>query len=131
MSGYISELLANSRLDLAVLFRDTETRGVSIQPLFDEALYVIGSAGLTLNHKQPDCPIRELAGVPLVAPSRGVGLRLLIERMFAKEEVELSIIADIDSLPTMIEIASRGSACTILPIIFPDDKESGDMAART
>jgi len=116
MSGYINELLANSRLDMAVLFRDTETRGVSVQPLFDEALYVIGSAGLSLPPEQLECPIHALAGVPLVVPSGGAGLRLLIERTFAKEDVELNIIADIDSLPTMIEIACRGSACTLLPI---------------
>jgi LysR family nitrogen assimilation transcriptional regulator len=115
MSGYISELLANSRVDLAVLFRDTETRGVSVQPLFDEDLYVIGSAGLNLSAEQLDCPLPELAGVPLVTPGGGVGLRLLIERTFAREDVALNIIADIDSLPTMIEIACRGTACTILP----------------
>jgi LysR family nitrogen assimilation transcriptional regulator len=115
MSGYISELLANGRLDLAILFRDTETRGVSIQPLFDEDLYVIGNAGLSLSVDQRDCPLSALAGVPLVAPGGGVGLRLLIERTFARENLALNIIADIDSLPTMIEIACRGTACTILP----------------
>ncbi|WP_442962707.1 LysR substrate-binding domain-containing protein [Pseudomonas sp. Leaf48] len=73
------------------------------------------SAGLKLSAEQLDCPLFELAGVPLVTPGGGVGLRLLIERTFAREDVALNIIADIDSLPTMIEIACRGTACTILP----------------
>jgi len=53
--------------------------------------------------------------VKLVAPGAGNGLRLLIERTFSSEKVELNIIADIDSLPALIFIAHSGRACTILP----------------
>jgi LysR family nitrogen assimilation transcriptional regulator len=61
------------------------------------------------------CALAKLAGVKLVAPGVLNGLRLLLERTFSRENVELNIIADIDSLPTMISIAHSGRACTILP----------------
>ena len=115
MSGYLTELLANSRLDLAVLFRDSESRGVSFQHLFDEELCVIGNLGLESLSPKSACPVSMLAGLPLVLPSSSQGLRLLIERTFNTVNIELNVVADIDSLPTLIAIAREGMACTILP----------------
>ncbi|GAB2924131.1 LysR substrate-binding domain-containing protein [Paraburkholderia jirisanensis] len=115
MSGYISEMLPNGRLDLALLFRDSETRGISVIPVFDEELYVLGNTGLSLRKTTTTCALSLLANVPLVAPSPTNGLRLVIERTFQREDVELNIVADIDSLPTMVAIAEEGLACTILP----------------
>jgi len=122
MSGYITELLANGRLDLALLFRDSPTRGISLHPLFDESLYVVGNAIPSLANTvdredplDPVCALRLLSGVPLVIPSAANGLRLLVERTFSAAEVDLNIVADIDSLPTLISIAISGDAVTILP----------------
>jgi LysR family transcriptional regulator, nitrogen assimilation regulatory protein len=115
MSGYITELLANGRLDLAILFRDTESLGVSVHPLFDEDLYVVGGTIDGLPGKAETCSLALLANMPMVAPGRSNGLRLLIERTFFQAGVDLNIVADIDSLPTMLEIAESGMACTVLP----------------
>ncbi|MGF6636602.1 LysR substrate-binding domain-containing protein [Paraburkholderia sp. 35.1] len=115
MSGYITELLANGRLDLAILFRDTESLGVSVHPLFDEDLYVVGHLVPNLSADDAVCPLKYLSNVPLVTPGPSNGLRLLIERTFARAGADLNIIADIDSLPTMLDIAESGTACTILP----------------
>ncbi|WP_250481827.1 LysR substrate-binding domain-containing protein [Caballeronia sp. NCTM5] len=115
MSGYITELLANGRLDLAILFRDTESLGVSVHPLFDEDLHVVGYPVPNLGEHDTTCPIQFLGNVPMVAPGPTNGLRLLIERTFSRAGVDLNIVADIDSLPTMLEIAESGTACTILP----------------
>ncbi|RQR59883.1 LysR family transcriptional regulator [Burkholderia sp. Bp9002] len=113
LSGYISELLLNGRLDLAVLFRDSECAGMSLSPLFDESLFVVGQ-GLP-GEDDDTCSLSQLANLPIVAPSSQQGLRLLIERAFARAGVELNIAADIDSLPGQIEIAHTGDAYAIIP----------------
>ena len=115
MSGYLNELLANGRLDLAILFRGSDTPGITALPVFDEALYVLGEPGGEVSARSTTCPLAKLAGVRLVAPGVLNGLRLLLERTFSRENVDLNIVADIDSLPTMISIAHSGRACTILP----------------
>jgi len=114
-SGYLAELLANVRLDMAVLFRDAETRGVSVHPLFDEDLYVFGHVGLRLESAMDVCPMQHLNGIPMVLNRSSQSLRLLIERSFARAGLELNVVADIDSLSTVILIAQKGLACTILP----------------
>ncbi|WP_321816300.1 MULTISPECIES: LysR substrate-binding domain-containing protein [unclassified Paraburkholderia] len=113
MSGYLNELLANGRLDLAILFRDTPTPGISALPVLDEELYVMGEPGVPARART--CTLASLADVPLVAPGVANGLRLLIERTFAREQVPLNIIADIDSLPMLLSAAQSGAASTILP----------------
>ena len=100
MSGHLAELMANGRLDMAILFREAETRGVSVRPLFEEYLYVFGEIGGI--RAGEDVPLRRLAGLPLVLPSATNGLRLLIERALAREGIEPEVVADIDSLPTML-----------------------------
>ncbi|MGU7770493.1 LysR substrate-binding domain-containing protein [Burkholderia sp. MR1-5-21] len=115
MSGYINELLANGRLDLAILFRESNTTGITAMPVLDEELYLLGEPGGSVSPRARTCSLAALAGVPLVAPGLSNGLRLLIERTCAREEVPLNIIADIDSLPILLSIARTGAACTILP----------------
>ncbi|KVT58194.1 LysR family transcriptional regulator [Burkholderia ubonensis] len=115
MSGFINELLANGRLDLAILFRESNTTGITAMPLFDEVLHLLGEPGGAVAPRARTCSLASLAGVPLVAPGVQNGLRLLLERTFAREEVPLNIIADVDSLPTLMSLAQSGMACTILP----------------
>ncbi|QGZ65140.1 LysR substrate-binding domain-containing protein [Paraburkholderia acidisoli] len=115
MSGYLNELLANGRLDIGILFRETNTAGISAMPVLDEELYLLGDLGKRVSERAKTCPLPVLADVPLVAPGASNGLRVLLERVFAREQVPLNIIADIDSLPTLLSVAQSGAACTILP----------------
>jgi LysR family transcriptional regulator, nitrogen assimilation regulatory protein len=115
MSGYLNELLANGRLDLAILFRESDTPGITAIPVLDETLYIMGEPGGEVSARSSTCTLSKLSGVRLVAPGVSNGLRLLLERTFLRENVDLNIVADIDSLPTLIAIAHSGKACTILP----------------
>jgi LysR family nitrogen assimilation transcriptional regulator len=98
---------------MAILFRQTPTRGVFVQPLFDEDLYVFGHTGSPKGGKGEGCPLRQLDGVPMVLPSNSP-FRLIIERSFMRAGLLLNVVADIDSLSTRMAIAQAGSACTIL-----------------
>jgi len=126
MSGYIGELLANGRLDLAILFRDSNTSGVTALPIFDEDLYVLGEPVGGVSPTALTCPLAQLSGIPMVVPSVVNGLRILLERIFMLENIDLNIIADIDSLPTLLAIARTGAACTILPASAVAQRSAGD-----
>jgi LysR family nitrogen assimilation transcriptional regulator len=129
MSGYISELLNNNRLDFAILFRDTPSRAVEPEPLASESLYLIGTppgpAAGTARRRggahtgQPagaaTIALKALDGVPLVLPSGSQGLREVVEHSFAKAGIALNVVADLDSLPFLLASAREGLACTILP----------------
>jgi LysR family nitrogen assimilation transcriptional regulator len=114
MSGYLEELLAQGRLDMAIQFRDAETRGIGLQPLLEEDLYVIGHAAS--GEAADMCELRELDGLPMVLGVSAQGIRMLVERCFAQARLELNVVADIDSFRTSLAIAGSGAACTILPL---------------
>jgi LysR family transcriptional regulator, nitrogen assimilation regulatory protein len=114
LSGYLTELLMNNRLDCAVLFRDSAVKGLSLEPLVEEDLFLVTCAEAPLA-AQPKCSIRDLAAMPLVLPSIAHDLRLLTELAFMRLGIKLNVVADVDSLPTLREIARLGVAVTILP----------------
>jgi len=114
MSGYLGELLAHGRLDVAIQFVGDAARGLNIQPLLEEDLYVVGDTGHV--HPAEDCPVRELDGVPVVIPLHAQGLRMLVERSFAASAVELNVVSNVDSFRAMLAIARSGDACAILPL---------------
>jgi LysR family transcriptional regulator, nitrogen assimilation regulatory protein len=111
MSGYLGELLGHGRLDMAIQFRDAETRGIQLQPLLEEDLYVIGQP--PSGEAAEEC---ELDGVPIVLGVSAQGIRMLMERSFAQARLELNVVADVDSFRTALAIAGTGAACTVLPL---------------
>ncbi len=113
-TGYLAELLANGRLDMAVMFRHMPTRGVAVQPLFDEDLCLYGQVGKRKVQPAEVCPLRELDGIPMVLPGGFQALRLIVQRSFARAGIELNVVAEVDSLRTRMLIAQEGAACTIL-----------------
>jgi LysR family nitrogen assimilation transcriptional regulator len=115
MSGYLNELMVNGRLDLGILFRESDTPGITAMPVLDETLYLLGEPGGDISPRSTTCPLAKLKGIPMVAPGASNGLRFLLERTFLSEKVDLNIVADIDSLPSLLLIAHSGRACTILP----------------
>ncbi len=114
MSGYISELLNQNRLDFAILFRDTASRAVEPEPLASEPLYLIGTPPGRAT-RSATIALKALDGMPLVLPSGSQGLREVVERSFAKAGIALNVVADLDSLPFLLAAAREGLACTVLP----------------
>ena len=112
LSGYLIELLANGRLDMAVLFRFTETRGVTVMPMFKERLSLYGAPWVG-DPEASTVPLRLISDVPLVLPGKANGLRILVERTFAREDLHLNVVSDMDSLPTMMTLARKGTVATI------------------
>lgn len=132
MSGYIAELLNNNRLDFAILFRDTPSRAVEVEPLASEALYLVGQPpGRKTGAPRPrgrgdaTIPLEDLAEVPLVLPSGSQGLREVLEQRASQAGIRLKVVADLDSLPILLSTAAEGLACTILPA----SAVSGDASA--
>jgi len=115
MSGYVEELFGQGRMDLAVVYLDRPGTGADDVPLYAEDLYLVG--------EPPERPpaddriaLRDLDGVPIVAPGTRSSLRALIERALREQRVTPDVVADVESLGTMVQVAERGEACAILPL---------------
>ncbi|MBM0205290.1 hypothetical protein JNW90_21295, partial [Micromonospora sp. STR1s_5] len=106
-------MIARHRLELAILFRDKSTPGIDVQPIVREELFLATAAGSIAG---TTITMREVARLPLVLPSSTHTLRSLIDASFAELGIDLTVVADVDSLPTMRRAAASGLAATILPM---------------
>lgn len=113
LSGYLHELVVRHRLELAILYRNKSSQGVTARPVLREDLYVLMKDGST---SASTMTMREVSDLPLVMPSPTHTLRTMVEAAFAQEGLTLNVIADVDSLPTMRKVAASGLAATILPV---------------
>jgi LysR family nitrogen assimilation transcriptional regulator len=118
LSGHLTELLANNRLDLAIIFRDRPVKGIEVEPLLEEDLFFATQANPALG---PETPMSSLADVPFVLPSAMQSLRVLIDKSFGRLGVDLKVVVEVDSLPTIRATVAAGLASAILPqsALFP------------
>lgn len=112
-SGFLRERLQSGRLDLALLYDDAVEAGLSRQPLLDDQLVLVTSARADL---PTTLPLSELGRWPLVLPGREHGLRRLIDDACSAEKLELTIVAEIESLNTVKRATEAGLGNTILPL---------------
>lgn len=131
LSGYLAELVARHRLDLSVLYIDTPAKGLVVEPLVREDLFLVTRRDVGNDTPENTIPMKDVAGLPLVLPSQTHSLRTLIDRSFSQISLSIRVIADVDSLPTMRRAAAAGVAATILPMAaLSQESEDGLLTVR-
>ncbi|MDM0104316.1 LysR substrate-binding domain-containing protein [Variovorax sp. J22R24] len=115
LSGHLGKMLEARQLDLAVLFQTDTPRRWSVSPLLDEKLYVIASRTLPKRPAGAKVRLSQLAGVPLILPSAGHGLRATLTAAFARARIEPTIVAEIDGLALLMDAVLAGQGATIQP----------------
>jgi LysR family tcuABC transcriptional regulator len=117
LSGHLEHMTRIGQLDLAVLFSPTAASELSAEPLLSEELFVIVGADTALAPPgQASLTLREVAALPLVLPSPGHGLRRRIALEFERAALPLQVVAEIDSLPLLMQCIGRGLGATIKPM---------------
>jgi LysR family nitrogen assimilation transcriptional regulator len=112
MSGFVTEWLEESRVDLAVLYGEKqEVKFVSIPLLREELVMLIPpeTAG--------DCTTAEeaLADMPLILPSNTHGLRITLEQKMRQRNIAIDPTIEVDSYGNIKRLVASGYGCSILP----------------
>ncbi|GGE22643.1 LysR family transcriptional regulator [Aureimonas endophytica] len=119
MSGYVLDWLRLGRVDLGLLYAFVEDRGLRSIGLLSEALHLFGPAGDPDEDALPPAgapvPIGALAGLPLILPSPGHGLRDLVEEKAAAEGARLGAAIEIDAYGAIKTLVERGLGFSVLP----------------
>jgi len=127
-SGFVHEWLAGGRLDLAVLYNAPRTKHLLTEQLLVEELFLVGPGDAA---GQKDVPLADIAQLPLILPSRPHGLRILIDTIAARENIELRIDFELDSLAAIKELVEDGTGWTILSFASVyREVDAGRLTAR-
>lgn len=115
-AGTLSEFIMTGRIDLALAYTAPSMSGVRCQELFIEELFALVPRSLDLRPRSDGMvDILNLRGVPAVLPSATHFLRGIIDRACVRSGFEPLVVAEIDSLPALLQATSSGLGITILP----------------
>lgn len=110
LSIRLREWLVAGRLDMAIMFDPAPTPQIQEETLAREPLMLFGASPL------PRCMrLKDACALPLVMPSGPNALRSLLESHTRPRGLPLSIVAEADSVQTILTLVSRGVAHAVLP----------------
>ncbi|EDY0212968.1 tricarballylate utilization LysR family transcriptional regulator TcuR [Salmonella enterica subsp. enterica serovar Kentucky] len=115
LSGNQERMINTRQIDLAVVFQKDKILRWSARPILEEQLFLIGSHALLA--ALPDNPItpEQLAGIPLIMPSQGHGLRGRLDAVCQEHALNVEIVAEIDGLALLMRAVRDGLGATLQP----------------
>ncbi|ESJ31175.1 tricarballylate utilization LysR family transcriptional regulator TcuR [Salmonella enterica] len=115
LSGNLERMINPRQIDLAVVFQKDKILRWSARPILEEQLFLIGSHALLT--ALPDNPItpEQLAGIPLIMPSQGHGLRGRLDAVCQEHALNVEIVAEIDGLALLMRAVRDGLGATLQP----------------
>ncbi len=117
LSGHLDQLIRAGQLDLAVLFNPQAAAELVAEAVLLEELFVIipEKSPLVAPYRK-SLKLAEVAGLPLVLPGSGHGLRRRVSIEFERLNVILDPIVEVDSLPLLMRCVAAGMGATIKPM---------------
>ncbi|EEO0526565.1 tricarballylate utilization LysR family transcriptional regulator TcuR [Salmonella enterica subsp. enterica serovar Kasenyi] len=115
LSGNLERMINTRQIDLAVVFQKDKILRWSARPILEEQLFLIGSHALLA--ALPDNPLtpEQLAGIPLIMPSQGHGLRGRLDAVCQEHALNVEIVAEIDGLALLMRAVRDGLGATLQP----------------
>ena len=115
LSVGMHESLATGRLDIALLYNASPAPDIELTPLLEEQLFLVqrhtGKAGAA---KPRPVPLREVAKLPLVIPSRPNAIRMLVETEMANLGCRPQVALEIDGVAAILDLVEDGAGNAIL-----------------
>lgn len=130
-SGNILDGVEGEKYDLGCIFEPANPAVFEAVAILTEALFFVAAddnlpPGTSTAQDRVTPEI--LAQAPLVLPSHPHGFRRIVERYAKAHGIELNVVLEIDSLPQIVEMVSRASACSLLPqSALTGIRPSGDL----
>lgn len=117
MSGHIADLMRLGQLDLAVLFNADLSQDHSVEPLLTEELFlIVADESPLVPRAQTTITIAEVAKIPLILPTVSHGLRQRIAVEFENRDLNMNVVAEIDSLALLMNCVHEDIGATIKPM---------------
>lgn len=118
-TGYIADQLLRGQIDVGLTFGLVDEIRIRAVHLLDEELVFVtsasGGAGKAVQPRLVDSiSLAELAQFPIILPTAAHSLRRRIDTYLAQEKISLRIIAEVNTIPQLVELAGAGVGSTIL-----------------
>lgn len=108
--------LTSGRLDVVVLYNAQPAPGLELQAIAEEELVLVSlrTPGLAEDPPPAPLPLKQIAPLPLVIPSRPNAIRMHIEAMLASVGARPTIALEIDGVSAILDLVADGAGHAIL-----------------
>lgn len=116
LSVALQDALINGRLDIAVLYNAQPSADLEIKALQDEALCLVQAKPVHTSDegRLEPIPLREVALMPLVIPSRPNAIRTQVESEMASIGCRPNIALEIDGVSAILDLVAGGIGSAVL-----------------
>lgn len=118
LSGLLPELVRSGAVDFAISYNTSSGHGIEAISVLSEEMCLVGQRRLAQRHLgknlKDEVPFKLLAGLPIYLSRRTHILRELVERVAREKKVTPNLVAEVDSLYIMKELALGGTGFCVL-----------------
>lgn len=116
LSVGMHEALVTGRLDIALLYNAAPSPDIELTPLLEEPLFLVQHhTGKARPAARPrPVPLREVANLPLVIPSRPNAIRMLVETEMANLGCRPHVALEIDGVAAILDLVEDGAGSAVL-----------------
>lgn len=116
LSVAMQESLITGRLDIALLYNASLSPDIELTPLLEEPLFLVQrQTGKPQSATRPrPVPLRDVARLPLVIPSRPNAIRMLVENQMATLGQTPQVVLEIDGVAAILDLVEDGAGNAIL-----------------
>ncbi len=111
-TGDIPDRIRSGQFDLGLVFRAETGIDLRYNRLVEEELILVGPPGALAG--RVSITIAEVSQLPLLLPSRRHSLREFIETCARRHNVSLDVVAEVDAMPQLRDLAMAGAGYSIL-----------------
>ena len=112
-SAELPPLVANGKLDVAVVVDAIPGRGVTLSPILLEDLLVV-AARHALGARR-SLTLKEVAAAPLVLPSRPSTIRQRVETALMDAQLTCQLVGEVSATDMLVRVVRAGIGWTLLP----------------
>lgn len=116
LSTYMLEWLVQGRIDLAAVYNATPAAAIELQPVLQEALYLVSARGKGRTLVGRPATPAEVAAHELVIPSRPHAIRMRVETALAEAALKPNVGLEIESVPAILDLVQRHPLHAVLPL---------------
>lgn len=109
-SWLLRERLVNGRLDIAMLYLAQSERGLAVEPLVSEELFL-----LTADPDPSPIRIADVVQRPLLVGGPGGSARRIFDEALTKHGLTVTPVAEIDTMSTLLRAIAAGKGDAIMP----------------
>lgn len=110
----LAELIADGRMDMAVVYGSKAVAGLSFFPLLHEELVLVGPP--RPEPSPEEVTLAEAAAMDLLMLRPHNVIRKLLDDAFQEARLSPAVVAELESIPSLIDAVANGLGAAILPV---------------